>query len=148
MIEESAVIKHIDGDIVWVETVRKSTCGSCQMKKGCGTGVLAQYFSKRSMSHIAIKNNLGLPSSIGDKIIVGMPEEALSKGSFMTYMAPLLGMFIGGIIAALFAGIQNDGIVFLGGVAGFMLGFGMARRFAMTIQANPKYQPVILRVML
>ena len=40
MLTETGRVVAVDGDRLWVETIRKSTCGSCAAQKGCGHGLL------------------------------------------------------------------------------------------------------------
>ena len=40
MLVESGRVVAIEPDAVWVETLRRSTCGACEVRNGCGHGLL------------------------------------------------------------------------------------------------------------
>ena len=42
MLLETGRVVAVDADSVWVETIRRTTCGSCAVQKGCGHGLLNQ----------------------------------------------------------------------------------------------------------
>ena len=47
MIKQQAKVVSCDDNKVWLEAERQSTCGQCQVRKGCGTGLLANHVGKR-----------------------------------------------------------------------------------------------------
>ena len=42
MIEENGRVVDVEDGYAWIETERRSTCGSCSANKGCGTATLAK----------------------------------------------------------------------------------------------------------
>ena len=40
MLIETGRVVALEGNTVWVETLRQSACGSCSARAGCGHGVL------------------------------------------------------------------------------------------------------------
>ncbi|UCE90683.1 MAG: SoxR reducing system RseC family protein, partial [Pseudomonadota bacterium] len=42
MIEELGVVGACEGEYAWVQMERRSTCGRCAARQGCGTAVLAK----------------------------------------------------------------------------------------------------------
>ena len=90
----------LDEGIALVEPENKSGCSSCSMAKGCGTKMIAGYFS-RNMQPLKIANEF--EGKIGDRIEVGMENATILKLSAVIYLLPLLGM----IFAAMFADTQN-----------------------------------------
>ena len=79
MIEQKATVVAIEPDVIWVEAQRQSTCGSCQVRQGCGTGLLAKHVGKR-FNRIAVPNNKTV--MIGQQVTVAIPEDALLQGAF------------------------------------------------------------------
>lgn len=92
MISQKATVVAIETDRIWVEAERQSTCGGCQIRQGCGTGLLAKHVGKR-FNRIAVPNNKSV--KIGQQVTVAIPEDALLQGAFMMYLWPLLAMFAG-----------------------------------------------------
>lgn len=96
MISQKATVIAIEPDRIWVEAERQSTCGGCQMRQGCGTGMLAKHVGKR-FNRIAVPNNKAV--EIGQQVTVAIPEDALLQGAFLMYLLPLLAMFAGAGVA-------------------------------------------------
>lgn len=96
MILQKATVVAIETDRIWVEAERQSTCGGCQIRQGCGTGLLAKHVGKR-FNRIAVPNNKTL--EIGQQVTVAIPEDALLQGAFLMYLLPLLAMFAGAGLA-------------------------------------------------
>ena len=140
MIEENAVVVATEGEFAWLETERKSTCGSCAARKGCGTGVLANVVG-RKMNRVVALNRAG--AQAGDAVIVGIDERFLVRGSMAVYAMPLLGLFAGALLGEVWQG--GDFAAMLGGALGLALGLAWLRRFSRRSQTDPRYQPVILR---
>ena len=47
MIEEQGQIVDVQGEFAWIESERTSTCGSCAVRKGCGTSAIAKVLGQR-----------------------------------------------------------------------------------------------------
>ena len=90
MIEQTAKVVASDDKIVWLEAETQSTCSQCQLKKGCGTGMLSKHVGRR-FSRIAVNKERDV--QIGDQVQIGIPEQALLRAAFMMYIIPLLLMF-------------------------------------------------------
>lgn len=118
MIEQKAIVVSQEAQQVWVEAERQSTCGQCQARKGCGTGLLAKHVGQR-FSRIAVKTDENL--KVGQQVIVSIPEQALLSGAFMMYLLPLLLMFA----TATLARMANSGelLEILAGLSGLVAGF-------------------------
>lgn len=140
MIEEVARVVAVEGDFAWVETERKSTCGSCAANKGCGTAVLSQSVGKR-VARMKALNQAKAP--VGARVLVGIDEQALVRGSLAVYAVPLLSMLGAAILMDLLVG--TEAMVILGGMLGLAGGFLWLKYFAERISKDAHYQAVILR---
>jgi len=123
MIEQKATVISRDGNIVWVEAERQSTCGQCQARKGCGTGLLAKHVGQR-FSRIAVNTEQDL--RIGQAVLVSIPEQALLSGAVMMYLLPLLALFGVAIVTRMLGGGELLQIV--SGLIGLCAGFICVRR--------------------
>ena len=147
MIEENGqVVKVEDDGMVWVETRRPSACGACADRQGCGTSVLASVLGQRQ-APVRVINSIGAVA--GDRVVIGVPESGLLRGSLAVYAVPLAGLFIG----ALSGHYLGDGGThrytdlwdLLGAAAGFTAGLVWLQRFSRATGRDERYQPVILR---
>ena len=146
MIEETGEILSSEGDYAWVETRRKTACGSCSVNKGCGTSALSKMYGDK-FSRVKALNPIA--ARTGETVVLGLAEEALVRGSLMMYGVPLLGLICGGILGALLAGLwgmaNTDALSALFGIFGLLAGFYVVRLFNRRVARNEQYQPVILR---
>jgi sigma-E factor negative regulatory protein RseC len=146
MIEETAWVVEREGDYVWVEAERKSTCGQCAARKGCGTGALANVLGRRPMR---MKARNTVDARTGDQVIIGLQESALIKGSIAVYLLPLVAMMVAAMLGQGlapqfgFAGTDKAGIV--SGMVGLGLGFLWVWRFGRSIGNDERYQATTLR---
>ena len=124
MIEELATVIKTEGEVMAVEIQRQSTCGSCSVKSGCGTNLVASLFGKR-------RALLSLPNTIdarpGDRVVLGIREKDLVTGSIRLYLYPLAGLLFGAMTGHLLAG--SELFTILSGLTGMILVLlGLRRR--------------------
>lgn len=91
MIEEVGVVTQVEGKKAWVDIAVKSTCESCQANNHCGTGVVAKAFSHKTNS-ITLETTQAL--QVGQKVKIGVAEQALLKTSALVYLIPLMTFVI------------------------------------------------------
>lgn len=146
MIEQTALVVKKENDLVWVEVERQSACGQCSVNKGCGTGVLSRVTGKK-ITNIRAVNPVN--ADVGDKVVVGLSEAGLLKSAVITYLFPILLMLAGAVVARLFVArlpaVNEELVIILGAIAGFMVSLWILRIFARNIANNALYQPVVLR---
>ena len=146
MIEQIATVVAVEGDAAWVETRRHGACGACAMNKGCGAGLFARAFGFDSPK---LKVTPADDIEVGDRVVIGIDEQALVRGSFAAYMMPILFM-LGfamageGITSAWSAKVQVDLVGILSGLLGLSLGLMWLRRHGRRIRRDRRYQPLIL----
>lgn len=146
MIEETVQLAAIESDsAVWVRTQRQSTCGQCAMKSGCGTKVLSDYIGDKLLDVRALLSPAVSAASltVGDTLVVGLPEQQMLKGTVISYGLPLLGLFGFALPMALMG--WPDLSVALAGSAGLLLGLWGVKKFSARVQNLSAWQPVVLR---
>lgn len=139
MIEEQVVVTSKDVGGFWVEGVQQSACGSCSAKAGCG---------KHTMSQLGRKVSLWLPEddsldndfSIGQQVVVGLPEGAILRSTLVLYGIPLIFLLAGAIIGHALGG-ELASILF--SVFSMLLGFKLARSRAENNKRH--WQPKFIR---
>ena len=146
MIEETATVVQCSNGQAILEAQRQSTCGSCAAKSGCGTAVFAKTLGKKS-SQFTVDNTLNL--HVGDKVMVGLHENALLLGSFMIYLLPLAGLLLFAVVGKWFSQqvfhVETELLVIMFSVAGFLLSLGLVKKFNRKIKGDARFQPVVLR---
>lgn len=130
MIEEQARVVEVVDRVAKIVTERRSACGSCAAKQGCGTSLLAAWMPQRQLTfHIA--NDID--ARVGDLVVVGLDERLLQRGSLLLYAVPLAGLLTGAIagerLLAQFGWSSELGAVLLG-LLGLTVSLGLVRRFA------------------
>ena len=147
MIEENGQVVKVDEDgFVWVETQRPGACGACADRQGCGTSVLAGVLGQRR-SPVRVINSIDAVA--GDRVVIGVSESGLLRGSLAIYAVPLAGLFLG----ALTGHWLGDGGThryadlweLLGAAAGFAAGLVWLKQFSRASARDGRYQPAILR---
>lgn len=146
MIEEQAIVIDREGDYVWVQTNRQSSCGQCSVSKGCGTQVLSRVVGNKT-AHIRCLNSKD--AKIGDRVLIGIEESALLSGSLLVYFLPLLSMiFFGALSVFLSKAWWPEGIDLLAIIAslsGLFLGLSFSKYHTQKHKQRQRYEPVLLK---
>lgn len=145
MIEENAQVVAAEGEFVWVETRRQSTCGGCAANKGCGTSALAKVLGNKLTRVRALNQGV---AQVGDQVVIGIDEQALVRGSLAIYLMPLAGLLLGAVVGALLSTrllVAGEGLTIGLGVIGLLLGLVWVRGFTHRIHNDSRYQPVVIR---
>jgi len=130
---------------VWVETVRESTCGSCSAQKGCGHSVLEKIYEGQRHQVLATTD---LKLEVGDEVVLGVPEDAVFRGSFVLYLVPMVFLILGMGTAGLLEStvdVNADLLFAIGGVLGLSVGVLFIQRHARINKENSEYLPAVIR---
>lgn len=144
MLEETATIVRIEGDSAWIATRPRSACTHCASSTSCEVGMLSKVFALHT-AVLEIENTLG--ASVGDRVVVGVPDAALVRASGIAYLMPLFGLIAVVMSAELlgFAGQLGEGGKALLGICGLAGGMLVTRRLAAIDRNHERYQPKMLR---
>jgi sigma-E factor negative regulatory protein RseC len=118
MVEESALVLRVESDMVWVQAIQKTACGSCQAQKGCGHSLLAKVGQKQI--DIPVARN-GLDVQPNEQVIIGVPEQAILRSSMLMYGVPLLSMIFVALLGTSFE--VNEGGIITMSFAALIFGF-------------------------
>lgn len=142
MIETEAVVVKIEHAVAYVQAERKSSCSGCS-ESSCGTSVLANFFGRKAPLYRA-SNEVG--AKVGDRVVVGMNESALFKGTLLLYLFPLLLLFVGAVAGSALAVTADvkDGYSVAGAFIGLAAGFLGLKLFSSKMGMGRQFQPVIL----
>jgi len=146
LIEESGQVVEVQGEFAWIESERTTTCGSCAVRKGCGTSAIAKVLGQRRV-RLRVLNPIN--ASVGDNVVIGITESGLVRGSLAVYAAPLLGLFAGALAGQLLGkqlfGMQSDLLAIAGAISGFIAALIWLKHFSRSTEKDTAYQPVVLR---
>jgi sigma-E factor negative regulatory protein RseC len=131
MIENTAQVVRVEGDLAWVRADSPSSCGACG-GKGCGSSTFVRMLHPREPEY-AVLNPIS--AEAGETVVVGIEEGALLRAAMSGYLVPLLLLLAG----ALLGGIWGEGAA----VAGALVGLVAAAAWLKRRRALPG--PVILR---
>ena len=146
MLTETARVVAIEPESLWVETIRKSTCGTCVAQKGCGHGLLNRLGDgKRGYVRVLQSQQLAAADCrVDDQVLIAIPEEIILRGSLIVYMLPLVSMLLFAVLATSLFSSRHDGIALAGAFMGLLLGFFAVRLHAHFHRHNHDYQPTLL----
>lgn len=107
MIEQRARVTRVEGRAVWIQAEPQSSCHSCEVKSGCGSGLLAQYFPARFNQAQCLPLPPGAEVPLpGDAVIVGVDEAHLQKASLLLYALPLVALLAGAVAGQMLGGSE------------------------------------------
>lgn len=145
MIEQNAVITRRVDDHVMLEIERRTACGLCGQKRGCGNATWGRLLGHDSHEFPAEN---AINANVGDSVIVGIDENVVLSSAFYLYVVPLITMLVGAVLAD--ALLDNEFYVILSAALGLLLGFAWVKGHL--VGYGPvkkpyasKYRAVILR---
>jgi sigma-E factor negative regulatory protein RseC len=141
MVEGFAHVVAVEGNVAWLEPEQTSSCGSCTSSSACGAKGIGTAASRLEARRFQLDNHAGLV--VGERVVVGIRENALVKASLTAYAVPLATMLGAGAIAQWAAG--KDGFTMAAMVAGLVLGLGIARLSAAYLSSRGDLAPRFLR---
>lgn len=150
MIEEQAQVVAIKGNSLLLEAQTQSACGSCSASKGCGTSLLSKVIG-RKFTQFQAENSVD--AAIGDTVVVGIPEEALLKGSLVMYVTPIMAMVLFALLPDLLLSEYfltqsaqfRDLMIALTAIIGLIFGSLLSRWYFQRRSSVKFFSPVILR---
>jgi len=142
MILETGRIVAIEPQGLWVETIQRSACGSCQAQKGCGHSALTKFGASASSLWVLLEGRDSKRFSLGDEVQIGVPEEVIAGGSLFVYMLPLLTMIAATLAAH--SSQLNDGLTAICALLGLLVGAAIVRWCSHLIRFDSRLQPVLV----
>ena len=144
MIEEQAVVVAVEKERAYLNIERSNPCGLCGATQGCGISVWGKLFG-RSQRRISTTNLL--EAHVGDRVVIGIREDALLTGSVAAYLVPLLLLCLGAVLGGYLSEIRSASDLYagMGAFLGLMLGLAWVRFVMHNTASEGVYQPVMLR---
>lgn len=145
MIEEFAVVTKRFDDHVMLEIERRTACGLCGQKRGCGNATWGKLLGHDSHEFAA---DSAIDVNVGDSVVVGIDERIVLSSAFYLYVAPLFTMLLGAVMADTL--LDNEIYVMLAAALGLLLGFAWVKGHLIGYGATKKpygkkFRAVVLR---
>ncbi|MFA6062206.1 MAG: SoxR reducing system RseC family protein [Gallionella sp.] len=128
MLETRAVVVEVEHRYAQVQAHQGNGCSVCN-GKGCGSGKLTQLFCSKPRQ-FRVDNRIN--ASVGDQVIVSVPEGAVLRGVGLVYLLPLVLLFGGASWAGSWAVQegQRDAYSAAGALSGLLIGFLFAKGYS------------------
>lgn len=149
MIEQEVQVIAVEDRRLLVEAERRSSCQSCAVKSGCGTSVLAKWFDKKHLRFYVDKpaEANSIETVVGDHVLVGMQESALTQGALTVYLLPLLAMIGAALLADSWLAVSfywRDLIIAASAFVGLILALYIGRFYLHLGHCQQRFNPVLL----
>ena len=141
MVEGIAHVVALDGKMAWLVPEVGSTCGGCESASACGAKGIGTKADSLEARRFQLVNEAGL--RVGDRVVVGIRENALIKASITAYAIPLTTLFCFGALAQWLAG--NDAVTIGAMLAGLAAGLFLSRIGAGRLMVRGELAPRFLR---
>jgi sigma-E factor negative regulatory protein RseC len=142
MILETGRVVAVDPQGLWVETIQRSACGSCQAQKGCGHSAFASLGATASCLWVLLEGRDSSQYQIGAEVKIGVPEDVIVLGSLFVYMVPLIAMITATFIAH--RALLSDGLTTFCALCGLLVGAAIVRVSSYLIRFDNRLQPVLI----
>ena len=142
MLLETGRIVSIEPQGLWVETIQRSACGSCQAQKGCGHSLLAKVGASASQLWVLLDGRDASIYQVGSEVEIGVPEEVIAQGSLFVYMVPLLSMIAATVVTHHY--LLSDGVTAICALFGLLLGAAIVRWCSHLLRFDKRLQPVLI----
>jgi sigma-E factor negative regulatory protein RseC len=144
---ETAHVVAVEADSVWVETISRSTCGSCAAQSGCGHSLLNRIAAGRRNYIRAFSGPLAaIDCSVDDHVRICIPEQVIVKGSLLVYMVPLILMLAGAALVSSLSATSTDMLTLVGAVLGFSVGVALVRVHAWYHRSDKSFHPRLMEL--
>lgn len=147
MITENAIVERIDGDRVWVQTIKHSVCGGCAARAGCGQSLLHRLLGRTADVCVSLPPDADFRVNNGDSVEIGIGESAVLTASLVTYGVPIvlfvLGAFLGEQLGHPWAPAAAPALA----VGGLVVGALLTRWVLRVFYSETYFEPLLVRRM-
>ena len=149
MIEQDVIVIAVEEKRLLVEAERRSSCQSCAVKSGCGTSVLAKWFDRKHLRFYVDQpvDSASVNPVVGDHVLVGLQESALTQGALTVYLLPLLAMIAAALLVDSWLSTSfywRDLIIAASAFSGLVLALLAGRIYLHLAHCQQRFNPVLL----
>jgi sigma-E factor negative regulatory protein RseC len=141
MNEGMAHVVAVNGTVAWLEPEQTGSCGSCAASGSCGAKGIGTMASRLEFRRFQIENESNL--AVGERVVVGIPNNALIKAALTAYAIPLATLLLAGALAQWRFG--SDLVTMAAMVGGLAVGLGFSRVSAGRLLMQGDLAPRFLR---
>lgn len=138
LIEGVARVVAIEGGTAWLEPEQTTACGHCAGKAVCG---VAPGSARLVARRFALANDHDF--QVGERVIVGVPEESVRRAALTAYGIPLLLMLASGVTVQKLGGGDLESA--LATLAGLAVGIVVVRLRSRLLSQRGQLTPHYLR---
>ena len=141
LVEGIAHVVALEGDTVWLVPEQTGSCGGCAASSACGAKGIGTIANRLEARRFQIDNPSNLV--VGERVVVGIRENALIKASLTAYAIPLATLLSSGALAQWQFG--SDLVTMAAMVAGLGLGLLLSRLGAGRLLVRGDLAPQFIR---
>ena len=141
LVEGFAHVVAVEGNMAWLVPESGTSCGGCASASACGSKGIGTTASRLEARRFQLVNDAGL--RVGERVVVGIQENAVLRASITAYAIPLATLLIAGALAQWAAG--SNFVTMAAMLAGLVFGLWLARLRAGELMAKGGLAPRFLR---
>ena len=141
LVEGIAQVVELEGNMAWLVPESGSSCGGCSSAVACGSKGIGTVSSRLEARRFQLVNDAGL--KIGERVVVGVSENAVLRASVTAYVIPPAALLIAGALAQWFA--DSDMVTIPVMLVGLVFGLWLARVRAGHLMSRGELAPRFLR---
>ncbi len=139
--EGIAQVVAVEGNTVWLVPESGTSCGGCSSAAACGSKGIGTVASRLEQRRFQMVNEAGL--KIGERVVVGVSENAVLRASLTAYAIPLATLLVSGGLAQWAAG--HDFITMGAMLVGLVFGLWLSRVRAGQLMDRGELAPRFIR---
>jgi sigma-E factor negative regulatory protein RseC len=116
MVKQKALVTRVMSGQVEVEVAVETSCSGCGSADNCGVGTVSKAFSGKTQ---LLEINTQRILSVGQWVTIATQENNLLALAALTYLLPLLGLLLAGLVAQQL--LDSEGAAILVSLAGAYL---------------------------
>lgn len=148
MIEVNAMVMGPTGaNRYLVKPQRQNACGGCSSQSGCASGAFIRIFP---VPDRPLTVDSDAPLKTGQQITIGIDERVIQRFAIITYLLPLAGLLLGGMLGDYLAErlnmINDESLAIVFGLAAMVSGFYLVKYQLKKLMLNSNSKIVLLKV--
>ena len=141
--EESGIVMETSADTAKVKLIRTGGCEGCGASKTCKA-------VSDTENTITVINNVG--AAAGQHVTIEITSGVFLKATFITYILPVVGLFVGAALGGkygtdIYSGIKADYWQAIGGIIFFFISVAIIRLYDRMLSHDRDLMPVITKVL-
>jgi len=132
---ETGRVVALEEGAVWVETLRRGSCGACAARSGCGHGLLSSVGSRPELVRAVLSDRGPQNLDLHDTVCISIPEQRFLRGIGLLYLLPLLCTVGAAVLGSSLGNAASDAPgadlrAALGALLGLALGLAAVRWYS------------------